>query len=311
MNALPNLVIYKFLINLQLLEDALLPEFKGSTFRGAMGWHLKKAVDNLNPIYEFIFETEGDENNPDVLKGVKRIPHPFVQHPPLSNKRFYQSGEIITIGLTLIGYAHNFLPFFIQAYAAMGKSGLTSKKHKFKLQNVVSEDYLGSKYLIYENGSSKIKKNYKAITNKEILQNINFNTNKVKLHFETPVLVQDKDGEITESEKHKITPQFITASIERRYKNLAHLFCRSTVNQKKIFIPDRSVKIAKMNLTDYEMISFSNRLNKTQKFGGLLGNIVIEGDLKSILPILYIGEKIHIGKKTSYGWGQYKLTVIE
>lgn len=308
---MPDIILYKFLFNLEFLKDALLPEFKGSTFRGAVGWHLKKAVDTLKPVYDNVFETEGDENNPAVLKGVKKIPHPFILHPPLINKRDFKTGEIITVGITLIGYAHNFLPFFVEAFTTMGEAGITSKGHKFKLRNVLSEDFYKSKYLVYERGLSKSKKNYKAITNKDILKNIDYSTASVKLIFETPFLVQDKDGEIKENGKNRITPKLLVTAIENRYKSLAQLFCRSTTDIKKIFIPDQSVEITNVDIHDYKMHSFSNRSNSPQEFEGLTGSIKLKGNLKSILPILYIGEKINIGKKTSYGWGQYKIAILD
>ena len=308
---LPNIVLYKFLFNLEFLEDSLLPEFKGSTFRGAVGWHLKKAVDSLKPVYDNIFETEGDENNPDVLKGVRKIPHPFILNPPLITKRDFKTGEIITVGVTLIGYAQNFLPFFIEAFSTMGQDGITSKNHKFKLQNVLSEDFYNSKYLVYENGSSKSKTNYKAITNHDILKNVNCNNHNIKLIFETPFLIQDKSGEIKQSHKYRITPKLLIATMENRYKSLSHLFCRSTTDIKKLFIPDPSVEISRLDVHDYKMLSYSSRSNEPKEFEGLTGSISLKGDLKTILPLLYIGEKLNIGKKTSYGWGQYKIIQLD
>lgn len=299
---LPNLILYKFLFNLEFLEDSLLPEYKGSTFRGALGWHLRKAVDNLPEVYQHIFETEGGENNPAVLKGVKNIPHPFILHPPLADKRIFKCGEVITVGITLIGYAHNFLQFFIEAFSSMGKSGITSKRHKFKLLNVINEDYQGAKLLVYESGSFKIKNNYQAITLNDILKNINYSNNKIKLIFETP---------LDDENINKISPSLLVAAIERRYKILADLFCRSTTDIKKIFVPDQSVTITKLDLSDYTMHRNPSRNKGKQDFDGLIGSINIEGDLKSILPILYIGEKINIGKKTSFGWGQYKIIQLD
>lgn len=307
MNNLPELILYKFLFNFEFLEDALLPEFKGSTIRGAFGWKLLKAVNGLYPVYEKIFETKGDENNPSVLKNVKEVPHPFILHPPLDKKRYFQKGELITVGITLVGYSHNFLPSFVEAFSLMGKDGITPKKRKLKLINVFNEDAYGSHYVINEYGSSKISNNYKEIVNKDIFTNINYNIKKIKLNFETPFHIRSESAEILEKDKNKITPRIMVARLEERYKTLAQLYCRSTIDVKQIFRPDDSVNITNMNLDHYKLPRYSNRAGKKQMFLGLHGSITLEGNLKPILPLLYIGEKINIGNKSSFGWGQYKI----
>ncbi len=304
---LPNLIFYKFLFNFEFLEDALLPEFKGSTIRGAFGWKLLKAVEGLYPVYEKIFETKGDQNNPAPLSHVKEVPHPFILHPPLDKKRNFQKGELITVGITLIGYSHNFLPFFVEAFSLMGKNGITPKRKKLKLMNVVNEDAEGSKFLIYEHGSSAISNNYKPITTNNILSVINNDVKKLTLNFETPFHLRSESAEILEKDKNKITPRILVARLEERYKTLAQLYCRSEANVKQIFQPDDSVAISNMNVEHYQLPRYSNRTRKKQMFLGLLGSITLEGNLSSILPLLYIGEKINIGNKSSFGWGHYKI----
>lgn len=310
-NELPDLVLYKFLFNFEFLEDATLPEFKGSTIRGAFGWSLFKAIDNLYPIYQHIFETEGDEYNIEYLKGVKKIPHPFILHPPLATKRDFVKGEIITIGITLIGYAHNFLPFIVEAFKIMGEEGITSKRKKLKLLNVFNEDFNGAKIIIYRAGSQELKNNYRAILLKEILLNINYNTTEIKLNFETPLEIQYQSQKITEHYINVLTPAIIAANIERRYKALAKQYCKATPVIDEIFQPHTSVKILKNRLQNFSLLRQSYKETEIQRFYGLAGSFVLKGNLKSILPVLHIGQFINMGKKTSFGWGQYKINSIE
>ena len=46
------------------------------------------------------------------------------------------------------------------------------------------------------------------------------------------------------------------------------------------------------------------------KMGGFIGSITFEGDFKSYLPFLLLGEYIHVGKGTSFGLGKYKIRGI-
>jgi CRISPR/Cas system endoribonuclease Cas6 (RAMP superfamily) len=43
------------------------------------------------------------------------------------------------------------------------------------------------------------------------------------------------------------------------------------------------------------------------RFGGLLGSITYEGRFEESLPLLRLGEYIHIGKNTTFGLGRYRL----
>lgn len=38
---------------------------------------------------------------------------------------------------------------------------------------------------------------------------------------------------------------------------------------------------------------------------------IIEGDLKRYLSYIEMGSNLHIGKKTTYGFGQYEYEIIE
>jgi CRISPR/Cas system endoribonuclease Cas6 (RAMP superfamily) len=41
--------------------------------------------------------------------------------------------------------------------------------------------------------------------------------------------------------------------------------------------------------------------------GGLVGRVTYEGDLSDYLPLLALGELVHVGKGTVFGNGQYQI----
>jgi CRISPR/Cas system endoribonuclease Cas6 (RAMP superfamily) len=43
------------------------------------------------------------------------------------------------------------------------------------------------------------------------------------------------------------------------------------------------------------------------KLGGIIGEVVYEGDLTNFVPLLKIGELTHIGKNTTFGLGKYEV----
>ena len=43
------------------------------------------------------------------------------------------------------------------------------------------------------------------------------------------------------------------------------------------------------------------------KLGGLRGEITFEGDLSPFMPLLRLGEKVHVGQGTGFGLGGYEI----
>lgn len=93
-----NLGKYEF--HCQFESQAILPYFKGSTFRGVFGQALKKVVCVLKTqecdscllkercLYALVFETSAAIKPPDDPKIISP-PHPFVIEPPLNNKNSF------------------------------------------------------------------------------------------------------------------------------------------------------------------------------------------------------------------------------
>jgi CRISPR-associated endoribonuclease Cas6 len=51
------------------------------------------------------------------------------------------------------------------------------------------------------------------------------------------------------------------------------------------------------------------RQGRRVKYEGVIGRFRYSGDLDSFIPYLKLGEKIHVGKNTSFGFGKYKIEI--
>ena len=52
---------------------------------------------------------------------------------------------------------------------------------------------------------------------------------------------------------------------------------------------------------------YSSRQQTTMKFGGIIGEAIYEGDLELLLPLLKVGEVVHVGRHCVFGNGRYEM----
>ena len=56
---------------------------------------------------------------------------------------------------------------------------------------------------------------------------------------------------------------------------------------------------------------YSNRQKSRMSFGGLIGDIIYEGNLSEFLPFIELCQIFHIGKQTSFGLGKINFKIVE
>jgi hypothetical protein len=144
---------YQFLC--RLMDEAILPYYKGSTFRGVFGRALKKVVCALKRqecdqcllkqrcVYAMVFETQ-DTMDPPEGSSIIAATHPCVIEPPLTMETRFSEGSSFDFRLLLFGEANRNLPYFIYAFEQMGKIGIgkriNGKRGHFSLEEVKAGD---------------------------------------------------------------------------------------------------------------------------------------------------------------------------
>jgi hypothetical protein len=136
-----------FSFSLEAKDTILLPSYKGSTLRGGFGNAFRRVVCALKKndcldcllkekcVYSYVFETPPPRDT-KIMRKYKSAPHPFIIEPPPEKRHAYTQGERITFGLTLIGKAIDYLPYFIYTFDELGKVGLGKGRGKYFLDRV-------------------------------------------------------------------------------------------------------------------------------------------------------------------------------
>lgn len=322
MSFLNKLKIAKFKFVIEASQPLWLPNYKGSTFRGAFGSTFKKIVCvqtnrkcemcllQSNCAYYYVFETP----NPNTLPELEspKAPHPFVLEPPLDNNERFDIGDKLNFQLILVGRGINYLPYFIYTFDELGRRGGIGKKRrfgmgKFKLNQVF--DGFNEQNSIYDGQTKMMKNDFKIITANELLNVDENKADRIKIEIITPVRIKHNGKYLLKDRRDNLTIQTFIENLYRRIYYLVHFHEESTL--EKFTLPEvNSLHIHESHLEwrEWERYSFSQK--SKIKLGGFVGKIIIKGNLTPWLPLIRTGEILHVGKATAFGLGKYILHVI-
>lgn len=316
MNALSHLPFSfaHFIFHLTARETIELPEDKGSTFRGGFGHTLKEVwcqrpdgrlCDNCRRkelcAYSYIFET------PKAFGGLSELhannlPHPFVLLPPLQSQNLIQPGESLSFRLTLFGSAIHLVESFVVAFDKLGEIGIGRGQGRFRLERVTNED--GS--VVYD-VRSRASAGQVCIRNFEEfeLAASRFDQPTLELKFLTPT-------HLLHHGRFVPVPSFeiFLRRLLGRASELAKVHCGKEWTLDYHALIDTAaaeVRFVHHNLREQDWERYSNRQKQRMKFRGLVGEIAYAGNFKPYLPLILLGQYLHVGNKTSFGMGKYEI----
>ncbi len=322
-------------------EDAWLPRFKGSTIRGALGWAFKRVVCiradgncacclvRSTCSYPYVFETPPPADVP-TFRGQRTAPHPYVLEPPLEEKEHYAPGETLTFGLLLLGRALTYLPYLILAVEQAGRRGLGRGHARFALDAVFARKISGALarsgdperearhriLTIYDGSSGRITWDVEAVSLEAFIRERQLQldrhvSHRVRLRVLTPARVR-VDGDL----QADLPFDLLVRSVLRRLWQLALVHGEDAA----VFDPHpwieraRAIPTVRQTLTWRDWERYSHRQRTKMRLGGMVGEIeyeLNEQDRSLFLPLLIIGELLHIGTATTFGLGKYEIRVSE
>ena len=309
---------YKFTI--EATEPLALPDYKGSTFRGAFGNAFKRVVCALKRndcrdcllktrcVYAYVFETSPPEGT-DIMgmNKYEAVPHPFVIEPPVESKRAYNNGDILHFNLILVGKGIDYLPYFIYTFEELGRIGIGKGRGRYKFLSVKDGDE--PVYSIED----KVLRN---TVSKELYVHEDFKPDPdmysdsgledtITIRFLTPARIKHQRSLAVELEFH-----ILIRNLLRRLCLLYYFHCggkEPSWDYKGIIREAEKIVIEKDSLRWKDWERYSSRQDVRMKMGGVMGEVTYRGRLKPFTSILKAGSILHIGKGTSFGLGKYEI----
>lgn len=309
-----------FTFSLKVLEPLILPSYKGSTLRGGFGYAFKKVVCAIKTrdcmecllkekcVYSYVFETPPPSDT-KIMRKYTAAPHPFIIEPPLENKRRYDAGDEINFGLILVGKAVDYLPYFIYTFDELGKMGIGRDRGRYELKEVKSKNLKAkNEWTTIYSYDTKTLKPFESFSLPIFLESEppTPSSELLTLRFISPTRLRF-NGEMTfDLEFHVLIRQLL-----RRISLISYFHCdfdTSEWNFKEIIEKAKEVRVKEQNLKWFDWERFSTRQNTEMKMGGFVGEVTFEGDIEPFMPLVRVGEVLHLGKGTSFGLGKYEIT---
>jgi len=310
----------RFIFSARCKTTISLPPYSGSTLRGGFGHAFRRIVCALKGkectdcllrnqcIYAYIFETPVPDDS-QIMRKYTVAPHPFILEPSVNNQKTYEKGENISFGLTLIGRAIDYLPYFIYALDELGRIGTGKGRGKYELREVleenISEHENTSETLIYKGDDKMLRRPDSPIGWSDIITEHPIPPPAVRISFITPTRIKYQ-GRLTKDLEFHI----LFRNLLRRISLLSYFHCGHRLDDsgfKDLIEQARHIKIVKRALYWHDWERWSNRQETRMKLGGFMGEITYEGDFVPFWPYIRLGEYVHVGKGSSFGLGRMKV----
>jgi CRISPR/Cas system endoribonuclease Cas6 (RAMP superfamily) len=304
---------YEFLC--RVIDDAQLPQFKGSTFRGVFGRALKKVVCALKTqecsqcllkqrcVYALVFETPISTETAEGSR-IAAQPHPFVIEPPLGTETCLSKGAPFNFHLLLFGDANRNLPYFIYAFEQIGQTGIgkriNGKRGRFTLEEVKT----GTEP-IYASMDQKltIGEAFDSIFLKEP-EHSPEDVSTLTVRMITPMRLK-----FNNRLKADLPFHVLVRAMLRRVSSLFESYGNGEPDMDYRGLVKRAmdVQVVDDNLSWYDWKRYSFRQDESMLMGGMVGAVTYEGNLGEYLPLIEFCEKVHLGKQTAFGLGKFEV----
>lgn len=307
-----NLMLYpltRYRFEFMATTSIRLPEYAGSTLRGAFGHALRnlacmtraKTCDGcmLASSCAYISLFEPQKSSAGSLS-LATPPVPYIIEPPDWGARHYAPGEKLTFHFTLIGKATEQLPLCIMAWRRAFAHGIGAGDGAAEILQIIHETQ-ETETVIYYAGEAVTEHSHFVVLPEQKAPNT------VTLNFVTPLRLQENGHALPPD---RLVPRPLLTALIRRASLLAEHHQGLTLYSPEQFSELASAAKHIAGQTSMEWRDWtrrSARQKRTMQLGGCVGQFTLSGDLTPFWNILRLGVLLHVGKEASFGLGQYQI----
>lgn len=289
----------------RVLEDSLLPVHKISALRGGMGQMLllQNCIGDRNcDCCGFVSECLVRR----MMYSTFEIQPKFAQKGNSigyvlecgNHKEAFKAGERFTFQLLLYGKTIAYFSQFLQAFHMLGQYGLG--KHAAKFEIVSVENSMGQT-LVDENNvylhrlGIRTIGDYAENRSKQLAEHGCGN----RMEFQTPVTLKYQGAFCQEFQS-----EAIFHSVLRRIYSFD---CFEGLPVPLLSFERQFPELLEQEVRTASVRRYSSTAKEKMYLKGICGYVVFDSLPEELQLALLAGERLHIGKNTSFGFGQYRL----
>ena len=303
---------YRFTFRMQ--APLRLPEFAGSLLRGQFGASLRRIACMTHapncegcPLrgtcpYPAIFEAPAPAGH--AMQNFSHVPNPYVIEPPPFGAHTLEAGEPLQFALVLAGRATQQLPLVTFALQRALEGGLGRERARATLERVEwqhgpdGDDFT----TIWAPQDNALAEHDPHIPPPPA----SFEANALRLAIHTPMRLQHQGRPLRAD---ALAPRKLVADLLRRISLVAefHADQPGLVPNAPALVRHAETVQDTRNLRWQDWSRYSSRQQQEMKLGGVVGDWVLRGEFAPLLPWLWLGQWLHIGKNATMGLGAYTL----
>ena len=311
----PSLPLAQYRARFHLPTDAGLPDYLGSTVRGAFGHALKEAVCvthlpkctqclmQQSCAYAYLFETPPPPDT-SKMRLYPAAPHPFVFEVPAPEAAPVRD-TALDIGFTLFGEGNRYLAHMIHALTAAGQRGLGKHRVQLALEDVMQRSDPQA-----ENWATIYRPGIGLSPQPPMHPAVPPMPSSADIQFETPLRLRRDNRNIG---AHDLRFADLFINVMRRLAMLSYFHTDQPheTDFAMLAAHAREVPLAARDLRWHDWTRYSSRQQTRMNMGGLLGRITVRFEgLEALWPNVWLGQWTHAGKGTSMGLGRYRLASL-
>ncbi|MEA3464991.1 MAG: CRISPR system precrRNA processing endoribonuclease RAMP protein Cas6 [Thermodesulfobacteriota bacterium] len=247
-------------------------------------------------------------DDPVALRQFQKGSPAFVLHHDLSQLRLFKRGEYFTLTVFIWGGDHCLLYDFALVIQALGKTGLRHDAGRFELTAIFGEDSSQHRDLLWTHGEALDVVTAPVRDAQWWLDSCAVDCAGVQLQFITPARLIVKQRPLFKPTFAALFP-FILRRVTAMLYTHSHLDL--DVDIQGLLVLSRQIEEGdnRLQWNDWREL---NSDAGNQPIGGVCGTIELGGSaLIDLLPYLYLGSLMNLGKNAAYGAGCYRVLQLE
>jgi hypothetical protein len=256
-------------------------------------------------VYSYLFETPLPEDAA-VLRRSRDVPHPLIMEGGKDSREEMSPGNRFEGRFLLIGRGEDYLSYVVAGLKRACETGLGRGYGRARLDDVWAEQpYTATLVRLYSASGAPVAGAGPVVTAGDIAAHAAaLPPDRLTLRFLTPT-------RLVTSEQVATRPDFavLVRSLLRRVSSLAYFHGgqRWDIDFRAASAAAEQVRLAVDNTHWLDRDRYSTRQRQRTPLGGLVGSAAYAGDLRPFLPLLALGELVHVGKATAFGNGRYEI----